>query len=140
MSTRVSARTLALVVAGGAGGVGLRAALTVPFESAGAQAVVLATLGVNIVGSLLLGVVVGWLDDRHPSWRAFVGTGMMGGFTTYSAFAVQTAELLASDALAALSLAATALALGVLAGFAGLFIGRRIADVPGVIEPMEDAE
>ncbi|GAA3636089.1 hypothetical protein GCM10022200_19280 [Microbacterium awajiense] len=140
MSTRVSARTLALVVAGGAAGVGLRAALTMPFESAGAQAVVLATLSVNIVGSLLLGVVVGLLDDRHPSWRAFLGTGLMGGFTTYSAFAVQTAELLATDPAGALILAATALALGVSAGFGGVCIGRRIADEAGATEPMEDSE
>lgn len=134
-------RTLGLVIAGGAIGVLARELLLLPVE---ARALPWATLAVNIVGSLLLGVVVGWLDDRHPQARAFLGTGVMGGFTTYSAFAVASAGFLgagtggASFGAATLLIAASVLG-GLLAAFVGLVIGRRIADVPGELEDPEDA-
>ena len=89
---------LGLVVAGGVLGVALRELLLLPFSTgqAGADSLVLpaATMGVNVVGSFALGIVIGRLGDRHPLARAFIGTGVLGGFTTYSAFAVQTAVLL----------------------------------------------
>ena len=92
------ARMLGLVVAGGVLGVALRELLLLPFGTgqAAADSLVLpaATMGVNVVGSFALGIVVGRLGDRHPLARAFLGTGVLGGFTTYSAFAVQTAPLL----------------------------------------------
>ena len=46
------------------------------------------TLAVNLVGSFVLGVVVG--DAVQGHWLALLGTGFCGGLTTYSAFAVQT--------------------------------------------------
>ncbi|WP_309230061.1 MULTISPECIES: fluoride efflux transporter CrcB [unclassified Blastococcus] len=55
-----------------------------------------ATLLVNLVGCLVLGVLVGRLFTRtaNPPWlRPFLGTGVLGGFTTYSAFAVETVQL-----------------------------------------------
>lgn len=139
MSSVVSVRTLGLVIAGGAVGVLAREMLLVPVD---ARSLPWATLAVNIAGSLLLGVVVGWLDDRHPQARAFLGTGVMGGFTTYSSFAVASAAFIGADpgALgpAALLIAASVLG-GVVAAFVGLVIGRRIADVPGELEDPEDA-
>jgi CrcB protein len=80
---------LPLVCAGGALGVAARYALTAPLDVPRGSGVVWATLAINLLGSLLLGVLVGALGDRHPRWRAFLGTGVLGGFTTYSAFAVQ---------------------------------------------------
>ncbi len=79
---------LGLVVLGGAIGVLVRAALLLPVTDP--AIVPWVTLGINAVGSFLLGVVVGWLDDRHPRARVFAGTGVLGGFTTYSAFALQS--------------------------------------------------
>jgi fluoride exporter len=49
------------------------------------------TLVVNVVGSFLLGLCVGAGATGH--WLALLGTGFCGGFTTYSAFAVQTHRL-----------------------------------------------
>ena len=72
-----------------------RAALLLPVDDPAAVAV--GDRGDQRVGSLLLGVVVGWLDDRHPRARAFLGTGVLGGFTTYSAFAVQTVVASATE-------------------------------------------
>ncbi|WES63762.1 CrcB family protein [Microbacter sp. GSS18] len=137
MPQPVDTRTLGLVVAGGAVGVLARAAILSPV--ADADEAVWVTFAVNIAGSLMLGVVVGVLGDRSPSMRAFLGTGALGGFTTYSAFAVASAQLISVPWLA-LVLMAASLAAGVLAALAGLFIGRRIADVPGEVERAEDAE
>jgi CrcB protein len=49
------------------------------------------TLAVNVVGSFLLGLLVAAGASGH--WAALLGTGFCGGFTTYSAFAVQTYRL-----------------------------------------------
>ena len=48
------------------------------------------TLAVNLAGSLVLGALVGAAVDGH--WLALLGTGFCGGLTTYSAFAVQSAQ------------------------------------------------
>ena len=55
-----------------------------------------ATLAVNAVGCLAMGLVVGALDRRgggSAAMRAFVTTGILGGFTTFSAFAVDAVRL-----------------------------------------------
>lgn len=55
-----------------------------------------ATLLVNLLGCLVLGLLIGRVLDRSsgPPWlRPFVVTGVLGGFTTYSAFAVEAVQL-----------------------------------------------
>lgn len=55
-----------------------------------------ATLGVNLVGCALIGVVLVLLTEAvvAPAWaRPFVATGVIGGFTTFSAFAVETVRM-----------------------------------------------
>ena len=123
---RVSALTLLLVVIGGMVGVTLRAVLTVPIGE-GAHPLVLPaiTLGCNVVGSLLLGVVVGALGARHPRRRAFVGTGVLGGFTTYSAFAVQSIQVFTAAPVVGLLLVALSLVAGVAAAAWGIVLGER---------------
>jgi CrcB protein len=49
-----------------------------------------ATLVVNVVGSALLGALVGAAAEGH--WLALLGTGFCGGLTTYSSFAVQSVQ------------------------------------------------
>lgn len=126
---------LAVVVAGGVIGVALRELLLLPFpadaDGAGSLVLPAATAGVNIVGSFALGVVVGLLADRHPLARGFLGTGVLGGFTTYSAFAVQTATLLASLPLAAVGLGVGSVLLGLAAAALGVVLARRIAGTGG---------
>ena len=56
-----------------------------------------ATLGVNWLGCLLIGAIYGWVEDRTMlgiSLRYFLITGFLGGFTTFSAFGVETLYLL----------------------------------------------
>lgn len=139
--TAFSPLVFAVVVVGGAVGVALRALLVVPLGGIPDKLVLpVVTLVVNIVGSLVLGIVVGWLDDRRPRLRAFLGTGILGGFTTYSAFAVQVAQLTGDAPVVGLLLAVVSIFAGVLAAAVGLRIGRTIMDVPGEVEPPEAAE
>ena len=55
------------------------------------------TLIVNVVGSLVMGLLAGWFAFRGemttPAVRLFLTTGILGGFTTFSAFALDTALL-----------------------------------------------
>lgn len=111
---------------GGAAGVAVRASLTVPFVGwTHPLAVPALTLGCNLVGSFLLGVVVGRWGDAHPRRRAFLGTGVLGGFTTYSAFAVQSIQVATNAPVVGLALVAVSLIGGLLAAALGLSAGSR---------------
>lgn len=137
---RIRADVLLAVMAGGAIGAGLRALLLLPVAGGGRTEVIAVTLVENVVGSLVLGIVVALLGDRRPRLRAFAGTGVLGGFTTYSTFAVQTAQLTADAAAAAVLLALASLLLGLLAALGGLVIGRRLTGGrPGSDAPREAA-
>ncbi len=86
------------------------------------------TLTVNVIGSFLVVVVVHASATRgllSAEARLFLGTGVMGGFTTYSAFNFETIALLQSGAvtLAVLNVAVT-VAGCLLAGGAGLMAAR----------------
>lgn len=55
------------------------------------------TLGVNIAGSFLMGVLIAWLAFKSETGgqglRLFLATGVLGGFTTFSAFSLETVLL-----------------------------------------------
>lgn len=54
------------------------------------------TLVINIVGSLAMGLVAGYFafkGEASQAWRLFLTTGILGGFTTFSAFSLDTAML-----------------------------------------------
>jgi CrcB protein len=87
-----------------------------------------ATLLVNLTGCLLIGVLLAVLLARYatsPWLRPFLATGVLGGYTTYSTFAVDTVALVDAGrpALAAGYVVASVLG-GVLAVVAGLLAGR----------------
>ena len=54
------------------------------------------TLLVNIIGCFLIGIVFGVFDKALISneWKLFLATGILGGFTTFSAFSIETLNLL----------------------------------------------
>lgn len=83
-----------------------------------------AILLVNMVGSFAIGLVM--MRVTTPSTlRMFLATGMLGGFTTYSAFAVATVETWASAPTPAALFVFASLTLGPAAAWAGLRVGRR---------------
>jgi len=90
-----------------------------------------ATLFENVTGSLVMGVLAGYFafkGDISQGWRLFLTTGILGGYTTFSAFSLDTALLYQRGelALAALYvLASVALSIGGL--FAGLALVRQLA-------------
>lgn len=86
------------------------------------------TLFINVLGSLLMGVAVGWFalrGDLPQGLRLFLTTGVLGGFTTFSAFSLEAALLYQRGEwrLAALYVAAS-VALAIAALFAGMALVR----------------
>ena len=87
------------------------------------------TLIINIAGSLILGFFVTLVTQRltvSPEWRAFVAVGLLGGFTTFSSFSVETLNLLQ---MGRWSWAAFYLAGNVLLGLFGAYLGIILARV-----------
>ena len=81
------------------------------------------TLGINVAGSFLLGALIG--TSPSTSWRLLLGVGVLGGFTTFSAFALETVELVEARALARAGLyVAGSVFLSLLAAGAGLALIR----------------
>jgi len=86
------------------------------------------TFAVNIIGSLLLGVLAARVVDAADPRRLMLGTGLLGGFTTYSAFAVETEALLRDSQVAtALLYSTSSVIVGLVAAAVGLVIARRPA-------------
>jgi fluoride exporter len=83
------------------------------------------TLFVNILGCLLIGIVFG-LSERgnmSPDWRLFLATGILGGFTTFSAFSNETVSMLRDGQFLPASIyVAASIVLGLLATIIGIFI------------------
>lgn len=85
------------------------------------------TLAVNVVGSLLLGVLAGGASARAVPGEvgALLGTGLCGALTTYSTFGYETVRLLAARAVGYASLnAGASVAAGMVAAYCGLEIGE----------------
>ena len=86
------------------------------------------TFAVNVAGSLALGLLLG--ATAPDAWRArtLLGVGFCGGLTTFSTFGYEAAALLqARDHATALAYVAASLAAALLAVFAGLALGARLA-------------
>ncbi|CAN5241220.1 fluoride efflux transporter CrcB [soil metagenome] len=84
---------LVLTMAGGAIGAGARYLASSAALRAFGNTFPWPTLCINIVGGLLMGVLVGSLarlSGGGESWRLFFGVGILGGFTTFSAFSLET--------------------------------------------------
>ncbi len=86
------------------------------------------TLIVNLVGGMLMGLLAGWLAARasgDEALRYLLGVGVLGGYTTFSAFSLETATMLQrGDYAVALLYILASVAGSILALFAGLQIAR----------------
>lgn len=87
-----------------------------------------ATLVVNVVGSVAMGLLVGLLARFMPDWqedaRLFLAVGVLGGFTTFSAFSLDAVALIERGALAQ---AALYVGLSVVVCLGGLYLGLLVS-------------
>lgn len=90
------------------------------------SSVPLGTQVINVTGSFLLGLVTGWwmAHTGDPGLRAVLGTGFLGGYTTFSTASVEAARLaLSGRGWVAVAHAAGMLVLAVSAAALGLWLG-----------------
>ncbi|MEO1028351.1 MAG: fluoride efflux transporter CrcB [Pseudomonadota bacterium] len=90
------------------------------------------TFLVNLIGSILMGLVIGWLltlgeKAQAQTLRVLLATGVLGGFTTFSAFSLEVFDLIkAGDPTKAALYAGSSLLLGVLAVAFGLWAAQKV--------------
>ncbi len=119
---------LAVIFVGGCLGTATRAALESAFVAAPGGWPV--TLWINLGGSLALGALLEALARSGPDqgWRRTtrlgVGTGVLGGFTTYSSFAVETIALAGGSWVSGVGYALASVLLGVVAASVGIQLTR----------------
>ena len=89
-----------------------------------------ATLTVNVLGSLVMGILAGYFafkGDASQHWRLFLTTGVLGGFTTFSTFSLDVVLLWErGEALGALTYVLASFVLAVGGLFAGLNLVRQM--------------
>lgn len=120
---------LALMAGGGIGAV-LRYALTILVDQRMLSSFPWGTFIVNVVGCFAMGLLATWLDQRgltSPATRLFWTTGLLGGFTTFSTFSLETIHLVAADRmLLATANAAGSVVVCVVAVMAGVAFARAL--------------
>jgi len=93
------------------------------------------TLLANILGGLLMGVLVGWLAFKGSEFvggagenlRLFLGVGILGGFTTFSAFSLEAIQMIEKKAYGvAAGYISASVILSLLALFIGLALARKV--------------
>ncbi len=89
------------------------------------------TFTVNVVGGFLMGLLVGWLAHRggadQDRWRVLLGVGVLGGFTTFSAYSLEVALMIERRAYAtAGAYAVASVVVAITALFVGLTAARRL--------------
>jgi CrcB protein len=120
----VQMRALLLVGLGGAIGAMSRYAFASMAARLWPAGFPLATLLINIIGSVAMGLFVGLMARFAPDWqdeaRLFVAVGLLGGFTTFSAFSLDTVALIERGELLQ---AGTYVLLSVVVCVIGLYLG-----------------
>lgn len=90
------------------------------------------TLLANVIGGLLMGLLMGWLLLKSPesqqNIRLFAGVGVLGGFTTFSAFSLESFRMFEAKAYGPLiGYVGASVVLSILAVGLGLFLMRGTA-------------
>ena len=122
---------LLLVMLGGAIGAGCRYAVGKVASGQFGAGFPWGTLIVNLLGGFLAGALIGSLPGtggRGEPLRLFLGVGLLGGFTTFSAFSAETADMLQRGQLGmAAGYALSSVVGAVMMLFAGLLVARAAA-------------
>ena len=121
------------VALGGALGASLRHGAGLATVRLGLSGWPWATFFVNLLGSLLMGLLIGWLAFRSESleggqnMRLFLATGLLGGFTTFSAFSLEVAEYVEKDDwMRAIAYAGVSVVAGLALVLIGMMIMRKV--------------
>jgi CrcB protein len=122
---------LLLVVLGGGAGAAARYAVGSHAWRLFGTAWPYGTFICNVVGGLAMGLLVGFLAHRggadQEHLRLLFGVGVLGGFTTFSAFSLETALMIEKSRYAqAFTYVSASVLLSVAALFAGLVVARRL--------------
>jgi CrcB protein len=119
---------LILVILGGAIGASLRYLVSKLFIYGKLITFPYATLSVNVLGSFLMGFLAYYLINRYSgqeNLRLFLLTGLLGGFTTFSAFSLETLQLLTIQRYwSAILYIMLSLILSLIAVAAGFYLSR----------------
>jgi len=122
-------RIVALVGIGSFIGGTLRYLIAQMVQSKFLSAFPFGTLTVNIIGCLVIGIVFGLSEKLNlsPEWRLFLATGICGGFTTFSAFSLETMQLLRDGQIFyGLLYVAASIILGLIAVYLGMTLLKLI--------------
>jgi CrcB protein len=124
-------QNILLVAVGGGTGAVLRYLLGVQAVRSFGHGWPYGTFAANVSGGLAMGLLAGWLALRSGAdaekWRVLLGVGVLGGFTTFSAFSLEVALMIERRAWGeALAYSLGSVVVSVLALFAGLLLMRRV--------------
>ena len=123
-------RVLVIALAGALGAVTRYGMQNLANDLAG-RPTVLGTLAVNLLGSLLLGLLIGWGEERLGAsslWRTAGAVGFLGAFTTFSTLMFESVERLENgNGLLVVAYIASSIFIGLTLCYAGLIAGRAIA-------------
>ena len=122
--------TILAIAAGGAGGALLRYWCSQGVHSLLGRSFPYGTLTVNVMGSLLMGLLFVLLSERQfvaAEWRAFLLIGLLGAFTTFSTFSIETLNLLEQgDVFKAGLNILFSVSLCLVACWSGIILGRQL--------------
>ena len=123
-------KALVFIAIGGAFGAVLRYGASISIYSVLGRGFPYGTMFVNVSGSLLMGLLSVILLDRFdpgPEWRAAVLVGVLGSFTTFSTFSLETLNLLEQgDVMRAFANIVLSVMVCLAAVWFGVLIGRQI--------------
>lgn len=118
------------IAAGGALGAVLRYWVSTAIYAWAGRSFPWGTLAVNVLGSLIMGLLTVWLLERltqSTEWRAFLLIGLLGAFTTFSAFSIETLALVEQGQhVKALVNALSSVLLCVAAAWLGVVLARQL--------------
>lgn len=123
-------KTLLFIAVGGSIGAVLRYSASLGVASIMGRGFPYGTLFVNVVGSLLIGLLSVMMLERFnvgPEWRAAIFVGVLGSFTTFSTFSLETLNLIEQgELIAAITNVLLSIVVCLIAVWLGVVLGRQI--------------
>lgn len=126
----IAINQLIFIAAGGAIGAVFRFLVSNGIHSFMSRDFPFGTLTVNVIGSFVMGMSYVMLIERlnvSPEWRAFIVVGLLGAFTTFSTFSIETLVLIQNNELSKAMLnVLLSVVLCVMGSWIGLILGRQL--------------